>query len=125
MPDEKPFMPVEELARETAPDPDYADGDNPGWFSTQWNPDSRELLLRYEPDDGPDTSYRLTEAVFRLGAQARIGGPSLGEVAYGGYLAACGGKSLVSDQPLPSWEGVTEEIAAAWTAAAEAVRMAL
>jgi hypothetical protein len=66
MADHKPLMPVEELIRTTIPDPDYADGDNPGWFSGQWNPDSRELTIRYEPDDESEPGYRKTEVVFRL-----------------------------------------------------------
>ena len=122
---DKPFMPVEELIREAIPDPDYADGDNPGWFSGQWNPDSRELVVRYEPDNDSDPEYRLTEHVFRLGAQARVGGRPLGETAYSGYFVACGGKSLISGADLPSWDEQSEEIRAAWAASADAVRRAL
>lgn len=120
-----PFMPVDELIRETIPDPDYADGDNPGWFSGQWNEDTRELMVRCEPDADSDPQYRLTEHVFRLGPRARVGGPTLGETAYEGYLAACGGKSLISGAPLPSWGDQDQQIQAAWQASADAVRKAL
>jgi len=124
MGEQKPFMPIEDLIRETIPDPDYADGDNPGWFSGQWNPDSRELMIRYEPDNDSDPAFRLTEHVFRLGAQARVGSMPLGEVAYSGYYVACGGKSLISGAELPAWDEQAEEIRAAWQAAADAVRKA-
>jgi len=122
---ERPFMPVEELIRETIPDPDYADGDNPGWFSAQWNADTSELRIKYEADVESSPGYRSTEHVFRYGAQARVGGPSLGEAAYVGYFKACGGKSLVSGAPLPSWDEQSAPIRAAWESAAGAVRRAL
>ena len=121
---DKPFMPVEELIREAIPDPDYADGDNPGWFSGQWNEDTRELMVNYEADNESDPEYRSTEHVFRLGAQARVGARPLGEVAYSGYFVACAGKSLISGAELPSWDEQADEIRAAWQAAAEAVRKA-
>lgn len=120
----KPWMPVEMLIREAIPDPDYADGDNPGWFSGAWNPDSRELLVKYEADASSPAPYRSTEHVFRLGAQARVGGPSLGEVAYAGYVVACRGKSLISGADLPTWDEQSEAIRAAWAAAADMVRRA-
>jgi hypothetical protein len=123
----RPFMPVEMLVEEAAPESDYADGDNPGWFSGQWNPDSRELVLKYQADDDCEPEYlqyRSTEHVFRLGAQARVGGPSLGETAYSGYFVACGGKSLISGAELPSWDEQAPEIRTAWESAADAVRRA-
>ena len=117
-----PFMPVEILARQANEHgTDYADGDYPGWFSTQWNPDTQELRLRYEPDDDDYTPYRLTEHVFRYGAQARVRAQSLGETAYSGYFVACDGKSLISGAELPSWDEQSAEIRAAWQAAADAV----
>jgi hypothetical protein len=47
---------------------------------------------------------------------------SLGEIAYAGYLSACGGKSLISGHPLPAFGQQAPEIGAAWQAAAVAVR---
>ena len=120
----KPFMSVETMVREMdLEDADYADGDNPGYFTGQWNPDTSELRLKYEPDMDPDAEaeYRLTEHIFRYGAQARVGGRPTGEVAYSGYFTACGGKSLISGAELPSWDEQSEEIRAAWQAAADAV----
>jgi hypothetical protein len=123
--DENPPMPVEVMVEQTAPDPDYADGDDPGWFSSRWDPDAQTLTLRYEPDDeyGPeDRRYGAAEHVFRLAAPAEMDGPTLGETAYRGYLAACGGKSLISGAELPPWAEQGPRIQAAWQAAADAVR---
>ena len=44
-----------------------------------------------------------------------------GQAAYNGYLSACGGKSLISGAPLPTWEQQLPEIQVAWRAAAAAV----
>lgn len=44
-----------------------------------------------------------------------------GQVAYEGYFAACGGKSLVSGAPLPTWDEQRADIRDAWLAAASAV----
>ena len=121
----RPWMPVDELIREAIPDPDYADGDNPGWFSGQWNEDTRELLIRYEVDkDIEDAPYRSTEHVFRLGAQERVDGPTLGEVAYARYMSATRGLLLASMGPLPAWGELEPELQAAWQATADAVRVA-
>ncbi len=49
-------------------------------------------------------------------------GETLGKAAYDGYFGACGGKSLISGAPLPKWEDQSDEIKAAWMAAAEAVQ---
>lgn len=46
---------------------------------------------------------------------------SLGKVAYEGYRAFSDGKSLVSGQPIPEWEMLSEPIQLAWMAAADAV----
>lgn len=122
----KPFMPVDDMVRVVGEGSvDYADGDDPGYFRIQWNPDASELILGYEPDESAEPQYRHTEHVFRYGAQARVGAPSLGETAYAGYLASCGGKSLISGAPLPAWADQSEAIRAAWDAAADAVRVAL
>ncbi len=50
-----------------------------------------------------------------------IAAADAGEAAYNGYLASCGGKSLVSVQPLPTWAEQSPEIQTAWRAAAAAV----
>lgn len=122
----KPFMPIEDMIRVVGEgSEDYADGDDPGYFRIRWNPDAGELALGYEPDRDADPQYRPTEHVFRYGARARVGGPSLGETNYAGYWAACGGKSLISGAPLPAWADQSEAIRAAWDAAADAVRVAL
>ena len=124
MAENRPFMPVETLADEAAPESDYNDGDNAGWYSTRWNADTRELLLKYQADEDEDLApYRSTEHVFRLGAQARVGGPSLGEVAYAGYRENTRGISLVSGVSLPPWGELEPEMQAAWQAAADAVRV--
>jgi hypothetical protein len=125
---EKPPMPVETFIEEMDLDSnDYADGDNPGYFSGRWDPDTQSLRLRYDPDDDPEAgaAYRSTEHVFRLGAQASADGSTLGEAAYAGYFAACDGKSLISGAQLPSWDEQDPRIQAAWQAAADAVREAL
>ncbi len=44
-----------------------------------------------------------------------------GQIAYEGYFKACGGKSLISGQPLPEWDKQSEPIKAAWEEAAEEV----
>lgn len=46
---------------------------------------------------------------------------SNGRVAYEGYFAKCGGKSLISGAPLPSFDAQKPEIQEAWEAAAAAV----
>ncbi len=43
---------------------------------------------------------------------------TLGQIAYEGYFRSCGGKSLVSGQPLPAWEAQAEDIKNAWEEAA-------
>lgn len=45
----------------------------------------------------------------------------VGRIAYAGYYAACGGKSLVSGQPIPDWDGQSAEIRRAWQSAGEFV----
>lgn len=47
-----------------------------------------------------------------------------GQIAYEGYRKASGGKSLISGQPLPEWDGLTSAIQAAWEASGEAVMKA-
>lgn len=121
--DTRPLMPVEVLVDQVNEPLDGTWSESyPGTFAVRWNPDSRELVLAH--DAGEYSDHRSTEHVFRLGAQARVGGPSLGEAAWGGYLAACGGEPLVSGVPLPTWDGMTPEMCAAWEAAADAVRRA-
>lgn len=44
-----------------------------------------------------------------------------GEAAYNGYLASCGGTSLISGQRLPTWAEQAPAIQTAWRAAAAAV----
>lgn len=46
-----------------------------------------------------------------------------GQVAYEGYCAASGNKSLVSGAELPSWEKLSPEIREAWRASADCVLM--
>lgn len=45
----------------------------------------------------------------------------LGKVAYEAYLEACGGRSLVSGDELPDWDGQSEVIRYAWNHVADAV----
>jgi hypothetical protein len=45
----------------------------------------------------------------------------LGFAAYEGYMAACGGRSLISGQTLPNWEDQDVRIREAWDAAATEV----
>jgi hypothetical protein len=47
---------------------------------------------------------------------------SLGQIAYEAYCASTGGKSLISGDQLPGWDGLKPEIRTAWEAAGEAVR---
>jgi hypothetical protein len=44
-----------------------------------------------------------------------------GQVAYEGYFDSCGGKSLISGAPLPTWDSQAENIKEAWEDAASAV----
>jgi len=46
---------------------------------------------------------------------------SLGQIAYEAYVAHSHGKSLISGQGLPDWEGQREDVQEAWEAAARAV----
>lgn len=46
---------------------------------------------------------------------------TIGEIAYDGYCAKTGFKSLVSKEPLPAWGKLKLEIQQAWEAAAMAV----
>jgi hypothetical protein len=48
----------------------------------------------------------------------------LGQAAYEAYLAASGGKSLVSGEALPTWDALTDAIRSAWEAAGKAARTA-
>jgi hypothetical protein len=50
-----------------------------------------------------------------------IASTEAGEAAYRGYLHSCGGRSLISGAPLPTWEQQSHEIQNAWRAAAAAV----
>lgn len=45
----------------------------------------------------------------------------LGKIAYEAYCEASGGKSLINNADLPTWEEQRPEISEAWTAAAQAV----
>lgn len=45
-----------------------------------------------------------------------------GRIAYAGYCATSGGKSLVTGAPLPSFDDQRESIKLAWVNAARAVR---
>jgi hypothetical protein len=45
----------------------------------------------------------------------------LGKLAYEAYLEACGGRSLVTDAPLPPWEDQDPAIQRAWTHVADRV----
>lgn len=46
---------------------------------------------------------------------------SAGQVAYEAYAEASDGRSLVTGQELPSWDGTRRETRDAWQAAADAV----
>lgn len=46
---------------------------------------------------------------------------SLGQIAYEAYCASTGGKSLISGDQLPGWDGLKPEIRTAWEAAGERV----
>jgi hypothetical protein len=48
----------------------------------------------------------------------------LGKIAYEAYFTACTGKSLITKQQLPSWDGQSNEIKAAWLAVGIAVHKA-
>ena len=63
-----PLMPVAELVEEISQggDGSYADGDNPGWFSTCWDQGSQQVTMKYEPDLDGSAQYRLTERKFQL-----------------------------------------------------------
>ena len=54
-----------------------------------------------------------------------VGSAEAGEAAYNGYLESCGGKSLVSGAPLPTWVDQAPEIQKAWRAAAQAAGLYL
>lgn len=47
--------------------------------------------------------------------------PEYGKVAYDSYCYSSGGVSLVSGEKLPEWDGLSPEIQAAWTHAANEV----
>jgi hypothetical protein len=47
--------------------------------------------------------------------------PDYGRMAYEAYLAQCGGKSLISGAPLPTYDAQKPEIQAAWEVAGKAV----
>jgi hypothetical protein len=49
----------------------------------------------------------------------------LGSVAYAAYRVAVGGRSAITGELLPTWDGQDPEIRAAWRAAADGVRMYL
>lgn len=49
----------------------------------------------------------------------------LGQVAYEAYCVAVGGRSAITGELLPSWNGQDPEVRAAWRAAADGVRMYL
>jgi hypothetical protein len=44
-----------------------------------------------------------------------------GQTAYEAYFRQCGGVSLISGAPLPTWENQAKRIQEAWQAAAQAV----
>lgn len=46
---------------------------------------------------------------------------TFGQIAYEGYCAASGGKSLISGAPLPAWDALSTAIQCAWDAAGIAV----
>ncbi len=46
---------------------------------------------------------------------------NLGKIAYEGYCSKSGNKSLITGAQLPSWDDLSEDIKAAWFAAADAV----
>lgn len=46
---------------------------------------------------------------------------TLGQIGYEGYRNHTGGISLVSQQPIPAWEGLKKDIQDAWEAAAQAI----
>ena len=46
-----------------------------------------------------------------------------GRVAYDAYRDAAGGRSLVTGDPLPSFEQLPPQIRAAWEVAAQAVKL--
>ena len=48
-------------------------------------------------------------------------GNTPGKIAYNAYYAYSDGKSLVSGQPLPTWEDQADEIKEAWESAGDAV----
>ena len=45
---------------------------------------------------------------------------TFGQSAYEGYFESCGGKSLISGAPLPTWDAQSVEIKLAWNRAAVA-----
>jgi hypothetical protein len=47
-----------------------------------------------------------------------------GRINYEAYCTQTGGRSLVTGDELPPWEGLSDELRTAWIAAAQTVRMA-
>jgi len=65
--------------------------------------------------------------VLRPGTRGRSEAMSVsiwGKIAYEAYCLSSDGRSLVSGQPLPSWDDQDTRIQEAWNAAAQAVREA-
>jgi hypothetical protein len=50
-----------------------------------------------------------------------LDGTDTGRTAYAGYYASCGGRSLVSGQPIPDWDAQSADIKRAWQGAADFV----
>lgn len=82
-----------------------------------------DLELKYPMPAYPDQKSQMSAINTRQVEKAMtlgIGSAEAGEAAYSGYLAACGGKSLISGAPLPAWGEQDPKIQEAWCAAAAA-----
>lgn len=44
-----------------------------------------------------------------------------GKIAYEGFMASCGGRSVWDNRPMPAWEEQSPEVQAHWGAASQAV----
>ena len=70
----KPILPIHDLLLQAVDDgSDYNDGDDPGWYGHNWNPDTGLLAIRYVADDDV-AGHTSTIAVFKF----QGAGPDLG-----------------------------------------------
>ena len=118
-----PLMPVDTLIEHVCDDgADYADGDDPGYFSGTWEADNGALILTYslpedvEDDDDDAARYAETTITFRPVTSPPA---DLGREAYDAYHAV----QFPDLDPIDDngWDDSTDRFRAAWQAAAEVV----